>query len=642
MRIRSDNSRARIRRPARRAAALLLLLASAATAVPSRTQSLPSGSEELASIVLSEDAERRPAAAERLAATAADTGAAAAIARILRSADDPPRRAMLTAIARAPQAPASLLPPLTEAAASATPESLPEVLAAISSVRTRDAATHLLSFTADDRPEPVRAAALAALCRLTGKDELAPRAWAAWINDASQWTEAAWDAEITRCLARRADRASDGQRAATTRLIEAMRKLHLATPPDAQGAFLAGLIADPLPDLRALGFELVSRELAAGTRLDGKVGRAVVPLLSDPDPRTRERAAIVANQLAPDGAEPAVRAALLKETEPAPAAALLAAAARWPTEDLAEPALAWLATSDAARPAAAQLLLAMVRAGNLDRTEDRQRTITVLDGREPRALTPPEVRLLALLGDDDDRDRLSALLDCPEGPLRLAAADSLAFDVNYLPKILEAAGTDPLLFEIAARAVVLHGADAITFRLLAKLPTTAPDVRRRTLAWVARLMPATDLLEVSRDTDVDPGYEELVLSQLAFEERVMAEGVDPANAAAFRTGLPRLARLRIEAGRYDAALAALAPLSELDNGDTQGAIDARVKALLCLGRIEQAQDLPATSTAWLEAMERTDAPDLLKKLVEAFRTHFSSLMPDEATRLQAAADRAGP
>ncbi len=140
----------------------------------------------------------------------------------------------------------------------------------------------------------------------------------------------------------------------------------------------------------------------------------------------------------------------------------------------------------------------------------------------------------------------------------------------------------------------------------------------------------------------DPGYEELVLSQLAFEERVMAEGVDPANAAAFRTGLPRLARLRIEAGRYDAALAAIAPLSELDNGDTQGAIDARVKALLCLGRIEQAQDLPATSTAWLEAMERTDSPELLKKLVEAFRTHFSSLMPDEATRLQAAADRAGP
>jgi hypothetical protein len=579
-------------------------------------------------------------AAQRLLDASGTPDADALIDELLAStARTPEQDTFLIAIGRASVAPRGVLGHLTRIARASDAARLPPVLGAIGAVRTLDAARVLWEFSLGGRGVEAADAAFDQLERLTGRTDVArdAAAWSDFLAEAGTWSEDRWQRELASSLARRADRLAGQSRAATSRLLDNLRRLHLATPEDAQGEFLAGLLGDSLPEVRSLGFELIARELSAGTRLDDKVGRMLLPLLREPSARERQQAAALINQLVPGEAAEPVREALDRERDPRAAAALLLAAARWPDERMAPPALAWLAREAPARDAAATLLLAMLRAGKLDSPDDRD---ACLDGlREVRAdpPTPAQAQLLALLGDDADRMTVASWFTARDGSLRVAAAEALAPDADFLNGVLDAARLDSALFDTACRAVILHQPDAARFRELAMLPAPSIEARRRGLAAVARVMPAAAVVRVSGDDDDDDAMREVVLEQLASVERVLSERDNPEDLMAILRGLPLLARVRIEAGRYDAALAALAPLAEIPGGeDSPQAVHERCVALLCLDRVEQAAALNASASAWLDAIERRDPPDAARPLLDLFRSKFpAALMPDESVRLNA-------
>lgn len=584
--------------------------------------------------------DRRIDAALRLLELSGVPDAAELIDEVLASKTRTPEQdALLIAIGRVGVAPRGVLIHLTRIARASEPSRLPPVLGAIGSVRTLDAARVLWEFSLGGRGVEAAETAFEQLDRLTGRADI-PRdagAWADFLAEAGTWSDDRWQRELAAALARRADQLAGQSRAATSRLLDNLRRLHLATPEEAQSEFLAGLLGDSLPEVRALGFELISRELSAGTRLSDDVGQRLLPLLREPFARERQQAAALINQLVPADAADPVREALERERDPRAAAALLLAAARWPDDRMASPALAWLDREAPARDAAATLLLAMLRAGKLDNPDDRDACLEAL--REVRAdpPTPAQAQLLALLGDDADRMTVASWFTARDPALRLAAAESLASDSFYLNQILDAARLDSALFDTACRAVILHQPDAARFRELAMLPASSTEVRRRGLAGVARIMPASAVVQVSGDDDDDPAYREVVLEQLASVERVLSERDNPDDLMAILRGLPLLARIRIEAGRYDAALAALSPLSDIPGGENSPqAVHERCVALLCLDRVDQAAALNASPSAWLDAIERREPPDAARPMLDLFRSKFpGSLMPDENARLNA-------
>lgn len=520
-------------------------------------------------------------------------------------------RGIVEAIGGAGAVPATILPELIAACNAASSTQKAKVLRAVSSIRDRGAAQYLVSLL--DLPSAdtnFRRAAVAALNRQSGRDDLGedPAKWRELLKELP--TEEAWRESSVRAHAARAERERRQADLIQLRLLETLRSLHLATPAEKRWPLITSMVGDPLSCVNLLGLELISRELSAGNRPDAKIGVQILSLLGSSDPVIREQTALLIANLAPDGADKAVRDALDHERVPATAAALLNAAARWPSIEIEESVLAWVDPTVWAhsgtelRDASLDAAWALYRGGLLRtdavsrRALDAVRTVGVAD------LNGSGCRLRAELGDQSDLDAIVVLLGSKDPAQRLATAEALVSSPEYLPRILAAAREDPLLIDVAVRGVITIAPDVANFAAIEEATRKVPDQRRQALTMVASVLNEDEIIEASRRLRADPVLREAILATLADPRRVMAERTDPARLSYTAEALVELAELRIELGKYGEAIAALEALPEIEQHISGERLrDLKAIAFIGVNRLDQARQLDAKPEVWLRGLE---------------------------------------
>jgi hypothetical protein len=588
----------------------------------------------------------RDDAADRLVVLAQRPEAARAAASLLEAGVAPveAQNVLLAAIGRAWEVPVRLAHPLLEGVETADAQRLPAWLTAIGAVRTPDAARVLIRFLAPERTPQVRAAAADALARMTGRDDLGDSAdrWRDWLERARGLGARQWDDLLAHGVWQRAQRLEVDRHALADRLIDGYRRLYLALPaePGDERARLLTQMLSGRPELRDLGFEIISREVAGGKSVDGVVADAVLRLLSQPDASVRAKAAAISVQLPSPDHGRRLAQALAAETDPAAAGQMLLGMARWP-DPLARPAaLRWLESGTDATGPASDALLALLRAGMLSTPADRDRTLAALRRLPAQRLPPSACDLLVRFGAEGDRAEIASLLAGQPGPVRQAAADALAADPSFTQAILDATANDPSLFSAAVGAVAACRPTATGYSALAALAAPSPAEQREGLLRAASLLNAPDLVEVARATS-DLQFRAAILSRF-IEHSAPAPDSRPASTHdTTMAGILLLAQTYLELKRPDLAAAALDAVPESSDGVDPGQmLRLRTIALLWSNRLDDAAALDAPAAAWLDGLERAlgepHAPAILKALKERFA---GRLTPDEADRLKALTSR---
>ena len=259
---------------------------------------------------------------------------------------------LLREIASAPSAPAWMAKDLAAlakdpatAASSPVPTTEIQVQAVrgLGSVRTRESARALMALTSE--PDPIGAAAFAALARLSGREDLgADRArWDTWFGQVEWLSEAQWRKCLVDSLAARADALSGGADAAIGRLLDLQRRRYQSIESMSErSTMLASLIRDELEPLQRLGFQLATQELANARALDPIVADAAASALQSELPEIRFVAASLLRLIATDTQAEAIAVALGAETDPAAAEAMLQCTAKFPLTRSIDPTLKWM------------------------------------------------------------------------------------------------------------------------------------------------------------------------------------------------------------------------------------------------------------------------------------------------------------
>lgn len=540
-------------------------------------------------------------------------------------------RYILSAISRSADPSARLFPILTQRVQVSAPDELPTLLDALASFRSRDAARLILLHCEDRGNEGVAPAAFAALRRLTGRDDLPsdPARWEAWMRDVDQWSEVQWRGELAAAHALRARRLEAEHRELGIRLVDSLRRLHLATPAPDRPALLASMMTDSVPAVRDTGLELAAREVAASGSLGPAVGEAALQLLGSPEAAVRASAATLVRQLDPEGAAPLISEALAREQDPVAAVAMLAAAARWPSQSDTAPALAWLRAGSTAAAPAADLVWSLYRAGELN-PDAQSDALSLVRAWPDSQLTPAACRVLSTLGEDSDRRRLVPLLGSSSAALRQAAAESLLWEAEYLPAIIAAARRDVDLFDVAGRALLVHEPTAPGLNLLLQLPRPAPETAQTAILRLARGLPANELWTVISSLR-DPVLRRLLLESLTMEERQMSERLDPVRLGALGKGVLAIAELELTASRPDAALRRLEAspfFGENAAAGPEGFDDLRCACLVALNRPELATQTPGSAAAWLRGVTIAQREPFAGSLIAVMEQKFADTLSE--------------
>ena len=621
--------------------AVLLLAGCSAVNPWART---PASNEAIATLSdFESSATQRTAAARRLASSGLSADIAS-LKQALQSDDPESVRLSLAGIAHEPVADPRLLPYIEPHLQ--TPELAPLACAAISSIRTPAAASTLLrhlELAPHDRPD----VAAAALARLTGSDlGRDPDRWSAWLA-ASADSEQLWSDAIIAGLAARSDALGASSATRTQLLADVYTRLHEATSPDQRPLVLIEMITSADPEVRTGGINLIERQIAGGSPIDPRVGPAAISLLSDDQALTRIDAARLLDTLAPDGAGEALAEALQTEQIPEVATAMLRAAGRYPQRDLAPAVTRWLVTA-IDRPEiesgellrnAEQATLALAEADAITPADQR----TLAEELRDHAITersPAGIRLIAIIGNDNDRNRISRLLQTSDEqtlPARRAAARALTPHGEYLVRIIRAARREPELFEIAVDAVVQHQQSRAGYRTISSLVAPDSASMNRAKATLAQTLPLAQLLQVASD-EPDATFRDGILGRvLALVQ--LEQDLSDAERGTLIDCLVLLAETRLEILRVEPALAAAGAALAIDP-DNERAFRARVVSQILLMQIDDAVSVEAPADVWFRALELMEDRPGQTEVAAIIQTRFESELTDaQRQRLQAIAER---
>lgn len=513
---------------------------------------------------------------------------------------------VLKALASRAEAPPELFAIIADRLPKTPAEEQSKVLGALGSFRSREAARLAVEYAGDEHPDDVRIAAFQALRHLSGRDDIPDdaKAWQEWLQRMDGLSEEAWRGEVLRALAKRSDADETRINDLSLKLADALRRLHVSTPPEERGPLLESMLTDSEPAVRNTGLELVSRELSASGAIGPGVGEAILNLLADPNPEVRMSAARLVRQLAPDRAPEVVTRALLLEHDPSAAAALLTAAARWPNPEQIETVLKWLASPGPARDPACDAAWSLYKSAHLD-SDNQERLLTLVRTWNDDQLTPSACSVLATLGNEADRLRLRPLLFAREGSVRNSVVEALLWYPEFLDDIVKAARDDQDLFDAASRALLQHEPTAQGLLTLISLPRPSLDTALAGITRLARALNATDLLQVTKDVK-DDALRVTLLKQLTADEREMSERADPRMLPALGEGMMTLADLQLTAREPDQALITLESSPFFGPGAApapRGFRTLRCAALAALGRIDAADEAGGPPEAWIRGLE---------------------------------------
>lgn len=634
-------------------ALVALVCVAPAPGAPPRPPNLPGpGGDPRELVLILEAPEAAPGVrddAARKLLTMIDRGAALSAAQdLLRSGRVPAaRRALAQAISEMTRPPRELLQALAQAI---DPENDPDgavlVLRALAGYRSKEAVRAVLDGPlAAGRPAlpaAVESAAFESLLAQTGLADLDrdPARWRAWWAQAQRLPEGEWRAALLDAQAAHARSLRAERDAGLAQLVELYKRLNALTPEPARSDLLVELVSSASPALRRLGFDLATRDLLNAKVLAPAVMRAVADRLSDPVPALRASAAsILQRQHAPELIG-RLEAALTLERDPHAASAMLLAASRYPSPALLAPALRWVDADPGARGPAVEALLACAGAGLLAGGPEREMAIASLLSGPVSALPVPGLRLLVLLGQDA---MVAPELESPERERALAAAEALIDRAGALGPLLEAAQRDGAFEGAALRALAAHDPTAMGYQRGAALSRRAES--SAALTDLARALPPAELLRVATSLG---GAREL-------DERLGpvldAEFFAHDDAAPQRAQLGALlARARLGLGQPERALEVLERVPPGPGGPEAAA--ARVTALLCLNRVDEAEAIASApaieSEAWLDGLElslnRPWASSLRDRIAARFDGRLSPEQAERFSRLSAMvpAPQSGP
>jgi hypothetical protein len=604
------------------------------TGQPSRESGEPSEALFAALFERSTDPIVRAHTADALIARAGDPAVLRQLQEILVSESQPqePRLELLSAISRSWSPSSRLLRPLLRLAESPTNAPPSFLFPAVAAFRTPEVVSLLVRKLSIKEPEATRLAAAEALILITGRDDLGGDriAWQRWFDQARSLDTVQWRDLLASGVSNRQQRLAAERAGLAGRMTDALRRLYLSQPADSpeRARLLAQLLADAVPEARTLGLDLLSRELSAGRTIDATVVEAAATLLECPEARVRSRAAVLATQLAPTNVAERLAMALSNESSPEAAASLLPAVARWPTRPAIAPTLRWLEQGPTDFPAAIDALLAFQMRGLLDDEQDRARALAVLRKIDSGELSPAACRLLAAIGEDQDRQRIADLFDSAQGPVRTAAAEALAAFPTFLDRLLAAATTDSSLFEIAVEAVIDARPTADGYAALALLPCKSEETKQDGLMRASLVLPPADLLRVATEFSSDDLDRESLLSRLTDPTVEAMTEPDAHDAEARILGLCMLAETRMNLKRPDRALQALETIPET----LPQAIDAdrirrlRTVCLLWTNQIERAAREGAAASVWIAALELALAEPHAQSIATEIRRRFDGSM----------------
>ncbi|MCA9273791.1 MAG: hypothetical protein KDA31_12195 [Phycisphaerales bacterium] len=545
--------------------------------------------------------------------------------------DDPvAQRLLLLAIAARPVTVPEFEQPLIDLVARGDPAIRPQALLALASAGTWDAARVLVNHAAPFQAPEVSKAAVEALVRMTGRDDLGNdvEEWRRWLDERSILKPEEWQAELIRGLTYRNDRLSAQEREATTWAVDGFRRLFMVAPYQDKSPLLAQLLLVD-GELRQLAIELINRELAQGNQIDEVVGAAALKLLEHEKPAVRSEAARLIQTLSPPNAGVPVTEALVREVSPIAAAGLLNAAAKWPGVAVISPALRWLEFGAATRDSASKLLLSLDNEGLLTSPVDRRRIASALRAAGPNRLTTDGVRLIIRMGNDDDRDSVAGLLLSGQRDMQAAAASELARRPEFFDRVVSAAERDPALYQAAVSAAINHRRTPDGYALIRRI---APNetARRSGVLAMARSLGPKYVLEVARVHETDPELRVAVLSTIARAAAMPNEIRDIDQAMIL------LAESNLELSRPENALNALASVSSSPSADDASrVVELRTISLLWLNRIDEALDAGAGVDVWLAALDRIGAEPHAEIVAQTALNRFGNVLSTrERDRLQ--------
>jgi hypothetical protein len=547
--------------------------------------------------------------------------------RLLRAleptTDDPvAQRLLLLAIEARPMAPIELEDALIDLVARGEPQIRPQALSALASIGTWESARVLVNHSAPFQATEVSQASIAALIKMTGRSDIQgdTEAWRRWLEEHEGLKPDQWKEVLVRGLTHRVRNLDATERDSTTRAVDGFRRLYMVAPYQDKSPLLAELLLVD-GELRSLAIELIYRELAQGTQLDGVVGTSAIELLTHINPIVRADAAKLIHTLSPREAGIPITEALVREASPVAAASILIASARWPGVAVISPALRWLEFGAATRDASSKLLLALDDEGLLTSPTDRRRVAGALRAAGPNRLTPEGIKLIIRMGTDDDREAVSSLLDAgSKRDLQIAAAAELSRRPEYYDRIIAAAERDTGLYQSAVTAAISHRRTTEGYAIVRRLAPTETQRKAGTLA-MARALEPKYLLEAARTLETNP---ELRVSILSTMSRV---GSTPAEQRDIDQSLILLAETHLELAKPADALNALQAVSDspTQEDETLIALNSTI-AYLWLNRIDEAIDAGASPDVWITALEKIGAEPHAEAVAKIALERFGNVL----------------
>jgi hypothetical protein len=446
-------------------------------------------------------------------------------------------------------------------------------------------------------------------------------------------TTPASDAEV-RALASRVEAAerslADERRRADRlgeRLVNVYGQLFLSLTQKERLVRAADLLDDELAAVRTFAVGQIERLLRNGESADDATRRAAVVLLDDPVPALRVRGVRLLDDLGADDLPTRIVERLPRERDPEVAAAELAALANRPTA-AAFNAVLPLVRDAALGDGAFRVLNRLVEKG-LAPSEWKATVLPAV--REVVAARPggAAVQLLAVAGDDNDLQRVTALLDSGDASVRRGAAEGLRRRGVRRP-LLERSGDSaiygPLLVAMAEDAKTIE-----TVRSFASVPPP-PDMLvewNSAVTKVLREVPPADLV----DSDVlladvaacEPATRLAGLSRLVSVSRAAL----PTEVA--QRGLDRYVDLMSRSGRGGEAAD---ELERLQPKPDEPAFSALFRLRVLAGDFQAASVMRSEPGPWLQVLASVIGdPPLARPIADEIALRFGGRLigEDKAT-----------
>ncbi len=514
---------------------------------------------------------------------------------------------------------------------------------ALAAFRNRNAAATLMQLiepqTADDgeaippeAPEIIDAAC-ASLERLSGLSYgNDPERWRAWWATARDLSPGQWFQFVARSLADRVVELQQQlhlQHAANDRMARKLYEAYLELYPeltvDEQLRRLPELLEDDVAPVREFGINRVALLLRDSVRIPPRVQAALVNRLADDVPALRLQAARLLDELNYDNVATLLANRLAVERSIEVAGGLLDILSKRSSPAAIEPARLWLGHFTLGEPAAT-IIWRAVLAGNVDqnvlnavRSDVRSHV-----AKQPQ---PSLVKLLALLGDETDNDRLTMLLDGADPALRIAVAEGFCHRGARQPLLDRA--RDPVIYPYAVRVLLEGPADLAAMRALAELKPDDANLKTWSDAVLAlaRKLPVGDLLAAD-DILSQLAYADNALRSVVLLRVVQSPREQTTPELRIRT-MAKLAPILIELGQAPRVHELLESMnSDLGSGTLRR---VRFQAAALAGHYEKAAQYEPDPSAWVALLSTivTRDPAAAGPLRDEIIRRFGSVLGEE-------------